>query len=330
MDLEPSNAEFQVEKTTALLFTLPTEIVCKIFTHFLPTYPLCPPLAGPLSPTLLTHVYRQWREIAIATPSLWRAITFSTYGYNRPGDGHLHIVKMWLQRSGGYPLSLEIIEGFPGFASAAVELIIPHAIRWEYVKFHSLPTDLHTIEGSLPLLRQLDLGPDCSIDDPLPALGMPLLRTVALDCSYAELSEWPIALPWAQLTSLTIINTIPERCAPLLQQTPNLIHCTLDLIQDAYDDLPHIILPFLKSLVLTGEPAAPTTAFLAVLEVPALRTLHLPHVSLGEEDPSKFLASFISNSGCTLQELGISGPRSLQADDAYRQAFPSIPKFSFS
>ncbi|KAJ6472706.1 hypothetical protein C8R47DRAFT_1324617 [Mycena vitilis] len=44
-------------------------------THFLPVYPLCPPSTGDSSLTLLTHICRAWREIALATPGLWRAIT---------------------------------------------------------------------------------------------------------------------------------------------------------------------------------------------------------------------------------------------------------------
>ncbi|KAK6985206.1 hypothetical protein R3P38DRAFT_2574952, partial [Favolaschia claudopus] len=53
---------------------LPTEIVFEIFVHFLPPYPHPPPLAGFNSPTSLAQICRQWRDIAFATPGLWRAI----------------------------------------------------------------------------------------------------------------------------------------------------------------------------------------------------------------------------------------------------------------
>ncbi|KAJ7186635.1 hypothetical protein C8R46DRAFT_277182 [Mycena filopes] len=56
------------------VLTLPNEVVCEIFTQFLPTYPLRPPLVGPESPTLLTQICHLWREIAIGMPTLWRAI----------------------------------------------------------------------------------------------------------------------------------------------------------------------------------------------------------------------------------------------------------------
>ncbi|KAJ7020267.1 hypothetical protein C8F04DRAFT_909373, partial [Mycena alexandri] len=59
------------------VLTLPTEIICEIFIHFLPVYPECPPPAGILSPTNLTQICRQWRDIALAIPTLWRAMRLS-------------------------------------------------------------------------------------------------------------------------------------------------------------------------------------------------------------------------------------------------------------
>ncbi|KAJ7186622.1 hypothetical protein C8R46DRAFT_879741 [Mycena filopes] len=54
------------------VLTLPVDIVSEIFTQFLPAYPLCPPLIGFSSPTLMTYICRLWREIALSTPTLWR------------------------------------------------------------------------------------------------------------------------------------------------------------------------------------------------------------------------------------------------------------------
>ncbi|KAJ7719977.1 hypothetical protein B0H14DRAFT_3628667, partial [Mycena olivaceomarginata] len=59
------------------VLTLPTEITIEIFINFLPTYPLGQPLTGPDSPTTLTRICRDWRDIALVTPGLWRAISLS-------------------------------------------------------------------------------------------------------------------------------------------------------------------------------------------------------------------------------------------------------------
>ncbi|KAJ7899655.1 hypothetical protein B0H13DRAFT_1528413, partial [Mycena leptocephala] len=53
------------------VLTLPKETVSEIFMHVLPAYPSFPPLTGFLSPTLLTHICRTWREIALSIPALW-------------------------------------------------------------------------------------------------------------------------------------------------------------------------------------------------------------------------------------------------------------------
>jgi hypothetical protein len=61
------------------VLSLPNEITTEIFINFLPIYPLRPPLVGNLSPTTMTHVFREWREIALATPMLWRPFGFSSH-----------------------------------------------------------------------------------------------------------------------------------------------------------------------------------------------------------------------------------------------------------
>ncbi|KAJ7174098.1 hypothetical protein C8R43DRAFT_635436 [Mycena crocata] len=55
------------------VLSLPTEITPEIFLQLIPLYPDCPPLTGSLSPSLLTHICRQWRNIALDRPILWRA-----------------------------------------------------------------------------------------------------------------------------------------------------------------------------------------------------------------------------------------------------------------
>ncbi|KAJ7871596.1 hypothetical protein B0H13DRAFT_1634204 [Mycena leptocephala] len=88
------------------VLTLPNEIVSEIFIHFLPTYPLFPPLTGLLSPTLLTRICRRWREIALGTPALWSAIRASYYD-GIPLKQKAHIFDIWLRRSRFCPLFLK-------------------------------------------------------------------------------------------------------------------------------------------------------------------------------------------------------------------------------
>jgi hypothetical protein len=78
-------------------------------------------------------------------------------------------------------------------------------------------------------------------------------------------------------------------------------------------------------LVDAGD--GPVTDFLETFIVPALRSLKIPGYFI-EPDPIQSLTGFISKSGCKLEEVHITSPRSLR-QDLYHQAFPSGPKFSF-
>ncbi|KAJ7641191.1 hypothetical protein FB45DRAFT_737567, partial [Roridomyces roridus] len=87
------------------VLTLPNEIVSEIFMHFLPPYPTCPRLAGLGLPTSLTHICREWREIALATPKLWQAFC-TVYTANKAEQ--TRVMETWLDRSGSCPLSIQM------------------------------------------------------------------------------------------------------------------------------------------------------------------------------------------------------------------------------
>jgi hypothetical protein len=200
--------------------------------------------------------------------------------------------------------------------------VVAHRERWEYLKLYIYLSDFPTIEGRLPLLRHVDLTAEA---DPLGIIihDAPLLRTAIL--STIDLSN--VILPWGQLTSLTLNRLEPYDCAPILQQTSNLVHCELILFDWQYDDSnppPDIPLPCLESLTLNDwEGALP--GYLHTFVVPALRSLRVPEPWL-EPNPIAALASFISKSGCKLQELHLT-----QISDPgtpYHKAFPSIQNVS--
>ncbi|KAJ6554303.1 hypothetical protein B0H19DRAFT_144549 [Mycena capillaripes] len=301
--------------------TLPNELVVEIFIHFLPTYPLCPPLFGIDSPTSLTHICHEWREIALATPQLWGAIRLS-----KTDTSQLYpIVDIWLNRS-LCPLSIHIEtdyawpELFSGF--------VPHRSRWEYLKLHCVR--IPPAAAALPLLRHLELSGEGRYN--FTFHDVPLLRSAALDNFTAE----TITLPWAQLTSLTLRDVHPSECLPVLKQTFNLVHCELCFWEDQLwaNELPptgahDIMFPCLESLTLRNPDGMTLEDFLVILVVPALRSLRVPERLLGL-DPISLLTSVISKSGCKLQEVSIQlVGQSTVSEDSYRSAFPSIPQLSF-
>ncbi|KAJ7086298.1 hypothetical protein C8R43DRAFT_311883 [Mycena crocata] len=307
------------------VLSLPNEIISEIFEQFLPAYPGRPPMTGLFSPTLLTHICRGWREIALTTPSLWRAIQYSRDLYDAHG---VHMLQSWLVRSRSCPISIKIGEVPYGVQEDLLKLLLSHCSRWEYldlcINFRNL---LHTIVlGATPLLRKLDLRTFRPSSSPLSLMNAPLLRTVSMNDNATD----NIILPWANLTSLTLRAVYPHECTPILLLTCSLVHCELRLfLDDSTAIQPEVQLSSLESLTLIeqGEEDGEETEYLGTFTVPRLRKLQVQESYIGT-DPITALASFIAKSGCKLQEVSILGFRSI-SKELYCKSFPLVSSFSF-
>ncbi|KAJ7623938.1 hypothetical protein DFH06DRAFT_1481777 [Mycena polygramma] len=267
------------------------------------------------------QICRRWREVALATPELWSAI--SSFDNNRQ---ELRIFELWLERSRHCPLSINIAPDDDWANEELVYAVIPHRERWQYLKIDLAVENLQMLDGSMPLLRHLEVALSGGTPESVSLHEVPLLRTVVLDAAAAL----RIVLPWAQLTSLTLLNIYPSDCVPILIQAHNLVHCELDLFFNEFGIEPRrdITLPHLHSLVFPGSGEPIVTDFLPTLIVPALRSLEIPE-NLLVPNPIESLTVFISKSGCRLQELHLTGTgESLLPHKSYRQAFPFLRRFS--
>ncbi|KAK7018486.1 F-box domain-containing protein [Favolaschia claudopus] len=303
------------------VLTLPNELTAEILLHTLPPYPFCPPLAGPKSPLVLTQVCRLWREIALATPKLWRAMALS---------GSLPVLNLnnlRLDRAGRFPLSIYVNERFLLDEEAALESVLPYRVRCEYLQlrlgYESAFEFLSLLDGELPLLRHLDLEFDdeCPYNVELAASAAPLLCSVVLHDLVFDF----VVLPWIQLTTLWLHGAPLERCVDILRQVTSLTDCCLKLVveEEAYIAEPPITLPHLKSLTLLGD-----IGMMECIEsfmVPALSTLDVSEKLLGT-DPVDTLVYFVSESGCKLQSLCIRDSEPV-SDESYDAAFPDIVSF---
>ncbi|KAF7367586.1 F-box domain-containing protein [Mycena sanguinolenta] len=203
--IQRARAQERLDSYKYPVMTLPNEIITEIFLHFLPTYPDRPPTRGLHSPTLLTQICCQWREIALRTPTLWRAITLP------PRAERAAQFDAWLARARGCPLSL-FINMDRSREEGSLSTVVPYRAQLEYlVVFQGLPSHLRAIEGPLPRLRHLELLFHDQDDPPTGSkvsfLETPLLRTALLDFTGLQY----IVLPWAQLTSLALDGVYPPR-----------------------------------------------------------------------------------------------------------------------
>ncbi|KAJ7157741.1 hypothetical protein C8R46DRAFT_415083 [Mycena filopes] len=315
------------------VLTLPTEIVSEIFTQFLPAYPLCSPLSGLSSPTLLTHICRRWRKVALGTPALWTAVDFHVDDGEIIVYAQAEIANIWLERSRSRSLSIQIRSKyhFPNL-SPLIEAVAPHRARWEHLNIaleRPEYQDLEDLSGPMPLLRSL-LVKVGDLEDPdvtLSWLDAPLLRSTTLD----NLTAAAMLLPWSQLTSLTLQRVYLRESTTVLQKTPSLIHCSLAVIDETRVDAgAQVALSHLRSLTMREwdeDSGYPVIGYLESFLVPGLSRLEVPESFLGV-DPIGHLRSFIQTSGCKLQNVVITGD-DVGLINSYQSAFLSIPNFSF-
>ncbi|KAK6977998.1 hypothetical protein R3P38DRAFT_3294610 [Favolaschia claudopus] len=309
------------------VLTLPNEIISEIFQHHVPTYPEPPDFFEDSSPTKLTQICRKWRQIALATPALWRAFNLRCISSEAASE----LPPLWLERSGFLPLSIHGTDAddlFPAFSAS-----IPHCARWEHLDLAlNHPSNLKAITAAMPLLRTLSLFINLErLSPPHPFQYAPLLHSVVFNC------QTPcVILPWSQLTSLTLRCMYAEEIPPILRQTSNLVHCTLLVWgEDFFGSGPDydITLSCLKTLIFEPSVIDTSVVLFQHLVTPALVCLELRESFLFSEGLGAAIAphggvvgsleAFISKSGCQLCELRIT--KASVPQEIYRSAFPSIP-----
>ncbi|KAJ7641134.1 hypothetical protein FB45DRAFT_899510 [Roridomyces roridus] len=300
---------------------LPNEIVSEIFVHTLPPYPVCPSLTGLSSPIPLTHICRKWREIAVFTPQLWRAICVISRG--RGIRRKQTVVRTWLERSGSCPLSIRI-ETYMDNHPVLEEILLRHN-RWEHVNV--LPS---LFKGPMTMLRTLsmDLQDGNILSPAVTPADFPRLQTVSLTW-FRKHVDW---LPWAQLTSLTLEYMDSLTFIPILRDAIHLIDLAFiecDLLPSWNAESPaDIPLTQLTSLVMLTSDVQ----ILEVISAPALQRLRISAEDLGDK-PVGTLGPLISRSGFKLQKLLITGDRRgwpQVSKRVFRSAFPTIPEIAFN
>ncbi|KAJ7479691.1 hypothetical protein FB451DRAFT_1130966 [Mycena latifolia] len=324
--------------------TLPNEITSEIFVNFLPAYPIPPPLSGILSPVVLGHICREWREIAFSTPRLWRAIEI-VFIDEEDLPKQLDILKTWLLRSGECPLSISLeypeTNDDSGDLTPFIDATLAHCTRWDVMKFVVPVAYLRLIRGGMPMLRQLTVGPSLcpyenppgvSIDGTFDAFsGAPKLDAVVLTDGFAPCS---VHLPWSQLTSITADLLLEYEAYLILRHAPTLVYFEA-ILTDSNDiqltlALGEAVPPLLhlESLILNGEgsPNSEHSHMLGKLALPALRVLELSARWLDPgADPCDIILAFIAKSKCTLDTLRVreAAPMAF-VEFRYRATFPSI------
>ncbi|KAK7008214.1 F-box domain-containing protein [Favolaschia claudopus] len=299
------------------VLTLPNEIVSEFFVAFMPPYPQCSPLLGRGSPLILSHICRKWRNIAFATPALWRAISLDPLRSKAalPHAVNLFMTSLILARS--CPLSMNLQSRACAADAMLAQALENQCGRLEHLEIHDFAPP-QFLDHPFPILRTLKLGSTRGLDEgnstPMVA---PLLRKVSILCDGPGNFGGP-TVPWAQLTVLSIKWITVEQCAAVLRRLVNIVHCRLRVTAFAHrfgqhnsgsDSIyfPNMHLQFLESLIFEGPPCCPriTWALLSSLTAPALKKLQLCRGFFTPAEIISSIMALISRSGCTLEQLCI-------------------------
>ncbi|KAK7031033.1 hypothetical protein VNI00_013823 [Paramarasmius palmivorus] len=217
---------------------LPRDIIAEVFLHCLPVdqLPTCDASEAPL---VLTTVCRSWREIAITTPRLWRAIHFILpphyeYTINDKVRELFHLRKeglqLWLSRTGSVPLTIScyglpleskpwtIREALTAMYTEYLEILSQYSARWKTLYLSNIPRELLSPfqvlkANDVPLLSALSLEANGfefgrhwtpvsgDLEHPLHNITRTSsLRVLSLLREWADTFTFPIC--WSNLTEL--------------------------------------------------------------------------------------------------------------------------------
>ncbi|KAJ7629360.1 hypothetical protein DFH06DRAFT_944937, partial [Mycena polygramma] len=285
--------------------TVPPELMEKIFSFCLPEDsgdPIVPdPAAAPL---LLLNVCRKWRAIALSAPRLWSSIRVNLRSQHF--ENSLPLLECWLDRARSRPLSVAVVymnyEENPS-PDLFIQSLMRSSEHWQDVRLELPFKDLKRlngiegIEGNVPLLRKLFIGPTDPYfagtqgmrTTPITAFSVaPLLREVHLVTGF----PFALELPWAQLTNQATSLSVCE-CVEILEASPALVECTLSLRQ-SFDTATATRIPPLEHLqVLILRNSGFHADLLHCLTLPVLQVLQL-HV--GDEPSLAKVTSFLERS----------------------------------
>ncbi|KAF7375560.1 F-box domain-containing protein [Mycena sanguinolenta] len=298
------------------VLSLPVETTAEIFRHCIPAQSNLGK-SSTEAPWVLAQICRQWRQIALNTPYLWQSFLF------RDGEASMELLHLWLSRSGGLPLKLNLTSIDPFGVESLIETSLLHCHRWQDVKFR-LPngsfSGLDLRDVSLPLLQSISLRGDLwsrkPIVDTFTIADAPSLRHVDL----STLPSTKLDIPWARMTTLTLLQNIPLReCMPLLKKCRNLVNLTVSTTGPAATHTDLVTLTSLETLTCNLGGAS------------VLQNLTLPHLvrlvvtSFSDEAYVPGFSAFINRSTCPLQFLTVQDTTrsSLSALAAFLRAVPN-------
>ncbi|KAK0185338.1 hypothetical protein F5146DRAFT_1072458 [Armillaria mellea] len=270
---------------------LPPEMLTEIFLW-------CRALRGPRDPLLhlravpwtLTHVCREWRKVAIATPEIWTTIRLNFRHDMFLNGNHVHkavfMLGLMLDRARPYDLSV-IIEYEDDISTHPACAILLSSVRyWKSLVVRGTPryfAFLSPCRGLFDRLATVEVWEHYRRRvEPIDIFSVaPRLR------SFTTTLDAPFLLP-ANLVEFINLESFTEKTYTTLRELVNIEDLTLSC--GSYSsELPRIYLPRVSQLQLRTSEQNVGTAFVTYdhFDLPSLAHLHIVFISKGQMLPSQ-------------------------------------------
>ncbi|KZP24624.1 hypothetical protein FIBSPDRAFT_929810 [Athelia psychrophila] len=289
---------------------VPPEILVDIFSYFFPDDDDDATAGARRNRMLPSHICERWRNLSLSTPSFWANVCI--IADEADISRKLECAQCWLARSGSCPLTVNIsttpqyLQYLGPQWKPLLDIFLPFCRKWRHASIILNETsDLSAIKNNLPMLESLKIL-HLTRDSPFEfAPKLYSLMTSAFDILMNA-----NALPWNQLTVLSITVDSVQQFLAVMQKLPNVVSHTVQLfslsprVEEPFE-YPPIRLEHLESLNMTVEPDIHITGFHECLDLPALK--HYAYIEQ-ELDTRWSLSSFlslISRSSCALQSIDI-------------------------
>ncbi|KAK6984001.1 hypothetical protein R3P38DRAFT_3108764 [Favolaschia claudopus] len=296
LEEDEEDLETRLAKVVYPVLNLPFEVTADIFIR-------CLPVGGPVTPTsstaplALSHVCRQWRDVALSTTALWDSLHVDLNAIAP------WLLEMWFSRAQERPLSLTI----DGESHSQLGYVSANTGRFKYLNLYFKHSNLAGLPSTDNGLRSL-----------LPLASYNTTEEAIWSCleNNSSLKEHRILptrfvhvtfdyhSPRSTLTHLELLARISGAMfLKLLRRLPALSHlkCSPHILPNSIQGLRSEVAEMFPNIRSLGLPARGAPAALPLVTLPNLSSLEL-----GAHSNPVEIRDFLIRSACYITCLRIS------------------------